>query len=35
MTEPFYFKAGNMVSSDAGYFLVNLDRNSPRILVSI
>jgi hypothetical protein len=21
-----------MISSDAGYFLVNLDRNSPRIL---
>ena len=31
----FYNKDGNQTSEDSGYFLLNLDRNSPRILMNI
>ena len=31
----FYNKDGNKTDEDSGYFLLNLDRNSPRVLMNI
>ena len=30
----FHFQGGQLASEDSGYFVINLDRNSPRVLLN-
>ena len=30
----FHFQDGQLASEDSGYFVINLDRNSPRVLLN-